>query len=77
MPQLSAGLHPLLSEEALLKDQVKAARAAEFDVKMQSKLDDVEPEPDAAVIKTADPPAPTAAKVQMSAWQFIFIVTAL
>ncbi len=58
----SAGLHPLLSEEATIKDQVKAAKAAEFDHKVQAGLDDIEPEPDAAEIKTAAPPAPTAAK---------------
>lgn len=61
----NAGLHPLLSEEASIKDQVKAAKAAEFDAKVQSQLDDVDPEPEAAVIHTAGPSAPTAAKVQL------------
>ena len=46
-----------------MKDQVKAARAADFDQKVQSGLGDIEPEPEAAEIKTAVPPAPTAAKV--------------
>lgn len=69
-----AGLQPLLSEEATIKDQVKAARAAEFDHKVQSGLGEVEPEPDAADIKTAAPAAPTAAKVG-SAFNMNFSVT--
>ena len=65
-----AGLRPLLSEEAGMKEQVKAARAAEFDTKVQSGLEEVEPEPDAADIKTAAPAAPTAAKVNLAVhWQ--------
>ena len=60
----SSGLHPLLSEEATIRDQVKAAKAAEFDHKVQAGLEDIEPEPDAAEIKTAAPSAPTAAKAR-------------
>ena len=59
---LYPGLQPLLSEEATIRDQVKAAKAAEFDHKVQAGLEDIEPEPEAAEIKTSAPPAPTAAK---------------
>ena len=58
-----AGSDTLLAETAAPVEQEKAAKAAEFDSKVRSGLEEIEPPAEGVDVQVADPPTPKAAKV--------------
>ena len=59
----SAGSDILLAETAAPIEQEKAAKAAEFDSKVRSGLEEIEPPVEGVDVQVAYPPTPKAAKV--------------
>ena len=59
----SAGSDTLLAETAATIEQEKAAKAVEFDSKVRSGLEEIEPPVEGVDVQVADPPTPKAAKV--------------